>query len=168
MPPRAVPPPLPNPPMRYESNSAILVDLPYVYLLERSHWSDFRKALNNCALTWNIPDWMCTILYRGSDYAQLLAKDAELDEIFKLPTIQVGDEKVEVGSKKSKDLIKMLGFPKNIGEYIQVSTKYCNLSKLEFEADSKLPARQKLWSWIVKCYLDLKRPLDPTIILLIK
>lgn len=162
MPPaKAIPPPLPTPPTRFESNPTILVDLPYTYLLERSHWTDFRKALNNCALTWNIPDWMCTILYRGPDYNQLLAKDKELDEIFRLPTIQVGDEKVEVGSKKSRDLIKMLGFPKNIGEYIQVSTKYCNLSKLEFEADSKLPARQKLWSWMVKCLFGTKMTPGP-------
>ena len=150
MPAKANPPPVPQPPpIRYESQVS-LIELPHFYLLERGQWSDFRRALNNCGLTWNIPDWMCTIVYKGQDYLDLLAKDSELDDIFKLPTITVGEEKV-LGSGKSKSLIKLLGFPNSMNEYIQVSTKYCNLSKLEFEPDTKLPARQKLWSWIVKC-----------------
>jgi transposase InsO family protein len=149
-------PPLPLPPItKYESN-ATLVELPYFYLLERGHWSDFRRALNNCGLTWNLPDWMCTIVYKGADYKELRKLDGELDEIFKLPTVSIGEEKLEVGGSKSKSLIKLLGFPRSMSDYIQVSTKYCNLSKLEFEPDSKLPARQKLWSWIVKCLQGTK------------
>ncbi len=159
MPNKAAPPPIPSPPTKYESPPAILVELPHSYLLERSHWSEFRRALNNCGLTWNIPDWMCTILYKGADYGQLLAKDPELDEIFVPPVVEV-DAK-QFGQKKSKSLIKLLGFPSSVGEYIQVSTKYCNLSKLLFEPDSKLPARQKLWSWIVKCLYGPKSTPGP-------
>ena len=58
---------------------------------------------------------------------------------------------MEAGGDKSRQLIKLLGFPKNLGEYINPSMKFCNLNKLEFEPDSKLPARQKMWAWMVKC-----------------
>ena len=29
--------------------------------------------------------------------------------------------------------------------------KFCNLERMEWEPESKLPARQKLWSWVLKC-----------------
>ena len=152
MPPRvaaALPPPLPSPPRDRE---LALPDLPYQYLLERSQWSDFKRALNNCGLTWAIPDWMSTILYKGKDYKDLKEKGEDMDAIFKLPVITLAENKqIEAGGDKSRKLISLLGFPKSMGEYIQPSMKFCNLNKLEFEPDSKLPARQKLWSWMVKC-----------------
>jgi hypothetical protein len=129
--------------------SSSLVELPYFYLLDRSNWTDFKRSLNNCGLTWSLPDWMSTIVYKGEDYKKLEAK-SDISQIFKLPTINVGEVKVEVGSGKSRELINLLGFPKSIGEYIQPSTRYCNLTKLDFEPESKLPARQKLWTWILK------------------
>ena len=49
-----------------------------------------------------------------------------------------------------------LVFLKNMGDYIKPSIKFCNLNKLEFEPDSKLPSRQKLWSWIQRCLLGTK------------
>ena len=154
MPAKAVFPPQPKLPAihKYEPNT-YLVELPFSFLLERGSWSEFRRALNTCGLTWNIPDWMCTIVHGGADFAKLLEKDNELSVIFKLKTVTVLDryEAKEVSADKSKSLIKLLGFADSMSEYIQLSTKYCNLSKLEFEPDSKLPARQKMWSWIVKC-----------------
>jgi hypothetical protein len=88
---------------------------------------------------------MSTIVYKGDDEKKILAK-SNIDEIFKLPTMLVGENKVEIGGGKSQELIKLLGFPKSIGEYIQPSTRYCNLSKLDFEPENKLPARQKMWT----------------------
>ena len=35
---------------------APLVDIPCVYLLERSSWPEFKRALNECGLTWNLPE----------------------------------------------------------------------------------------------------------------
>ena len=43
-----------------------------------------------------------------------------------------------------------MGFPKSMGDYIQPSLKFCNFNTLEFEKDTKLPARQKLWAWILE------------------
>ena len=159
MPPKAQAPSLPKPPpiQKYEQNT-YLVELPFSYLLERGAWSEFRRALNTCGLSWNIPDWMCTIIYGGPDYSKLLEKDKELGIIFKQKTVTLGEgeEVKEVSADKSRALIKLLGFSNSMCEYIQMSTKYCNLSKLEFEPDSKLPARQKMWSWMVKCLVGAK------------
>jgi hypothetical protein len=134
----------------YVSTSSTLIDLPHFYLLERSQWADFKRNLNNCGLTWNLPDWMYTIVYKGEQYKKVEQKN-NLSEIFKLPTMLVGEQKVEVGGGKSQELIRCLGLPKSIGEYIQSSTRYANLNKLDFEPEVKLPARQKLWSWLLKC-----------------
>ena len=154
MPAKAQPPPQPKPPTihKYEQNT-YLTELPFTYLLERSSWSEFRRALNTCGLTWNIPDWMCTIVHGGPDYEKLKMEDEELDVIFKHKTVTLidGDESKELTVEKAKSLIKLLGFTDSMSEYVQLSAKYCNLGKLEFEPDSKLPARQKMWSWIVKC-----------------
>ena len=129
-----------------------LVDLPYQYLVEKSQWTDFKRALNVCGLTWNLGDWMSTILHKGKDYNLLEDKGENLDEIFKLPVVSFGENKhAEVGGDKSRKLMKLLGFPKNMGEYITPSIRFCNLNKLEFEPESKLPARQKMWSWMLKC-----------------
>jgi hypothetical protein len=105
----------------YVSTSSTLIDLPHFYLLERSQWADFKRNLNNCGLTWNLPDWMYTIVYKGEQYKKVEQKN-NLSEIFKLPTMLVGEQKVEVGGGKSQELIRCLGLPKSIGEYIQSST----------------------------------------------
>jgi hypothetical protein len=90
-------------------------------------------------------------LYKGR-LQRAKDKGEDMDEIFRLPVVMLGENKqVEAGGDKSRKLINLLGFPKSMGEYIQPSMKYANLNKLEFEPDSKLPARQKLWSWMVKC-----------------
>ena len=159
MPPKALAPSVPKPPpiQKYEQNT-YLVELPFSYLLERGAWSEFRRALNTCGLSWNIPDCMCTIIHGGPDYTKLLEKDKELGIIFKQKAVTLGEgeESKEVSADKSRALIKLLGFSNSMCEYIQMSTKYCNLSKLEFEPDSKLPARQKMWSWMVKCLVGAK------------
>ena len=53
--------------------------------------------------------------------------------------------------KQARKYTQMLGISASLGEYLQPSVRYCNLNKMEFEPDSKLPARQKLWAWLTKC-----------------
>jgi len=129
-----------------------LADIPFVYLLDRSQWTDFKRALNNCGLTWNIPDWMMTIVYKGPDWMEI-AQDAEekvrLETIFVSPTKSVEAKQIIDVNKTSTKFMRLLGYPKTLGEYIQPSSTFCNLKTLEYEPDSKLPARQKFWTWIV-------------------
>jgi hypothetical protein len=135
------------PPKKIESVPvSTLSDLPPSYLLEKSQWSDFKKAITTCGLIWNLPDWMSTIVYQGIDYVEMKKKEPSLDDIFPSPTMTVGENEVKVGETSSK-LLKLFGLPKTFGTKYS-TIKFCNLSKLEFELDSKLPARQKLWSWI--------------------
>ena len=42
-----------------------------------------------------------------------------------------------------------LKLPKNLGD-LRLNTEFCSLSTVEFEDDRRLPARQRLWSWIVR------------------
>ena len=126
-----------------------LIELPYYFLTEKYHWTDFKKAIDTCGCTWNIPDWMSTIVYQGIDYLELKKSEDTLDDMFPAPVRSYGDVEVKVG-ETSKKLLKILGISKQTGTK-HTSMKYCNLNRLEFEPDSKLPARQKLWSWFVKC-----------------
>ena len=51
-----------------------LPDLPFQYLTDKSQWPDFKRSLNNCGYTWNISDWMSTIVFKGKDYNDLKTK----------------------------------------------------------------------------------------------
>ena len=131
-----------------------LVEIPYFYLSEKSQWTDFKRSLNNCGLVWNIPDWMSTILYNGEDYQKVFQEMKEIETIFRPPTIVVGEEKVDIGDK-SRKMLKILNISQ-ISDSVQPSMKFCNLNKLEYEPDTKLPARQKFWMWMTKCLMGNK------------
>jgi hypothetical protein len=53
-------------------------------------------------------------------------------------------------SETSKKWLGMLGMPKS-GHTQSFSQKFCNLSTLSFEPDTKFPTRQKFWTWMVQC-----------------
>jgi hypothetical protein len=131
--------------------TAALADIPHVYLLERGHWSDFKRALNDCGLSWNLPDWMTTIVYKGVEWDSIVAQGMNLNEVFPVTEKKsAGDGQASKTSKLSAQLIGMLKLPTNLSEYIQPTLQFCNLRTVEYEPDKKLPARQKLWSWMVK------------------
>jgi transposase InsO family protein len=141
-------PPKPKPPTEYQ---APLVDIPCVYLNDRGSWADFKKALNECGLIWNLPDWMTTIVYRGTEWDQIGTKGTNLADYF--PAIEktgAGDGNESKTSALGAKLVGLLGLPKNIGDYIRPNVQFCCLNTVEFEADRKLPARQKLWSWLIR------------------
>jgi hypothetical protein len=155
MPPKAV--------TKVEPASPSLVDLPHQYLLEKSQWIDFKKALNTCGLTWNLPDWNSTILYKGNDYKMLESKGKNMDAIFIPPTLQLEENKIDI-NKEAQEMLTLLGISSNDGGQ-KNSMKFCNLKKMEYEPDSKLPARQKMWSWIVQALHGQKVIPGPIIIL---
>ena len=98
------------------------------------------------------PDWMTTIVYQGMEWRDIAKKQVNLDEFF--PQQQkknAGDGAESKSSDLSKKLVGLLDFPKNISEYIQPTLQFCNLRTVEFEPEKKLPARQKMWSWLLKC-----------------
>src|SRR5688572_3424831 len=131
--------------------STHLIDINPVYLLDRSGWVEFKRALNECGLIWNIPHWMTTIVYMGTEWNEQVAKGVQLATYF-VDDKKTNIEGKEVGtSELGAKLIASLGLPKNMGEYIQPGLRFCVLNTVEFESDRKLPARQKLWNWLLKC-----------------
>jgi hypothetical protein len=141
MPPRAIVPVV--------APSPSLPDIPIQYLIEKGQWTDFKRSIENCGLTWNLPDWLYTIAYKGMDYKAIKDSGEKIDDLFPPPAVMVAEQKIEVGDT-SRKWLKLLGMPK-MGNNQSYSQKFCNLNTLQFEPDSKLPARQKLWSWFVKC-----------------
>ena len=77
-------------------------------MTDRTHWSDFKRDLNNCGLCWNIPDWMHTIVYKGQKYTEIEVMRPDLDLFFPAQSIQV-DGKV-VPPDTSQKFIDLLGF----------------------------------------------------------
>ena len=61
---------------------APLIDIPCVYLQERSSWPEFKRALNECGLTWNLPEWMTTIVHQGTEWKQVVANGTNLQDYF--------------------------------------------------------------------------------------
>ena len=92
---------------KQDAMPAMLPDIPYLYLTDRSQWSDLKRALNNCGLSWNIPDWMYTVVHGGEDYLAMRKSSpeakAELDAIFAPPTIKVGEQDFKV-NETSKEV----------------------------------------------------------------
>ena len=131
----------------------LLVDIPCVYLLDRSGWQDFKRALNDCGLTWNLPDWMTTIVYQGREWNEIKDRGTDLKEHFPEPTAVLqpllADENKDAGPRPN--LVNLLNLPLSVIEKRISSTLFCNLSKIEFESDKRLPARQKFWNWMVRC-----------------
>lgn len=60
----------------------------------------------------------------------------------------VGKEQKFKNSALGLKLVALLDRPKNLD--LRPSVQYCCLSTVEYESDRKLPARQKLWNWIVR------------------
>lgn len=135
------------------SGSQMLLDAPPVYLTEKYHWQDFKKAINECGLAWALPDWMTTIVYQGTEWKEIATKKSvNLDEFFpKVQKKQAADGVDAKSSDLSTKLVGLLDFPKNISQYIQPTLLFCNLRTVEYESEKKLPARQKMWAWVLKC-----------------
>ena len=133
------------------ASTSTLVDIPHYYLLDKSQWSGFKKSMENAGLTWNLPDWLYTITYKGIDYKAIKEKGEDIDAIFPSPIVLVDDEKKKVVvMDTSKKWLGIIGMPKMSNSRMSTQ-KFCNLSTLAFEADTKLPARQRLWTWMVHC-----------------
>ena len=74
---KPLPPALPKPP-RLQMESVPLVDIPCVFLNDRLCWPDFKRALTECGLIWNLSDWMTTIVYRGVEWKLIRDKGTDL------------------------------------------------------------------------------------------
>ena len=145
------PPPLPSPPKQEMISSAPLLDIAPSYLYDRATWADFKKALTECGGSWNLPDWMTTIVRDGSEWKRMIASGVALEKYF--PTTQkksAGDGLFSKNSALGSTLVSAFGLPKNLGEAIRTGAQYCCLINVEYEDDRRLPARQKMWSWMVK------------------
>ena len=81
---KAKAPPLPRPPM-IQQGSIPLVDIPCIYMNDRSCWPEFKKGLTECGLIWNLPEWMTTIVYKGTEWNIIRAdKGIDLSDFFLL------------------------------------------------------------------------------------
>ena len=135
---------------RPSESVAPLVDIPCVYLLDRSSWPEFQRALNECGLTWNLSEWMTTIVHHGVEWKQVVAGGTPLQDYF--PQVEkksAGDGSYSKTSLLGQKLVATLKLPKNLGD-LRPSTQFCCLSTVEFEDDRRLPARQRMWSWMVR------------------
>ena len=108
-PPKA--PPVPKPP-RLHLESVPLVDIPCVFLNDRSCWPDFKRALTECGLIWNLSDWMTTILYRGVEWNLIKDNGTDLSAYF--PVVEktnAGDGNFSKISTLGAHLVGLLARP---------------------------------------------------------
>lgn len=80
-PPLAPPHPLPPKPL-YSEGTTLLIDIPCLFLNDRSTWTDFKKTLDECALTWGLPEWMTTIVYKGHEWESIKTSGTDLSAYF--------------------------------------------------------------------------------------
>ena len=121
-----------------------------MFLNDRSVWPDFKRALTECGLIWNLSEWMSTIVYRGAEWKLIQEKGTDLSIYF--PVVEktgAGDGKFSKTSALGAKLVGLLSRPTAIADF-KPSVQFCCLSTVEFEDDRRLPARQKLWNWMVR------------------
>ena len=143
------PPALPRPP-NLHVESVSLVDIPCVYLNDRSCWSDFKRSLTECGLIWNLSEWSTTIVYRGIEWKTIRDEGTDLSQYF--PIVEktgAGDGKISKNSVLGVKLVGLLSRPTTVAD-IKPSAQFCCLSTVEFEDERRLPARQKMWNWMVR------------------
>ena len=138
-------------------SSNALVDIPPVYLYDRSNWFEFKKILNECGGTWNIPHWMTTIVRGGEEWKNLKRDGMDVDAYFPKPSAAAEGKHVDLASR----LVASLGLPKNIGDTIRNDVQYCCLSTVEVEDNRRLPARQKMWAWLTKSLKGTRTAVGP-------
>jgi hypothetical protein len=134
----ALAPPLPSPPKpRQESvPSSILIDIPCCFLYDRSGWPEFKRSLNECGLSWNLPDWMTTIVHHGTEWKSIVSQGTDLNSFFPvLEKKNAGDGASSKASPLGAKLTELLGLPKNMGDAIRPAVQFCCLSTVEFEAN---------------------------------
>ena len=113
-------------------------------------WPEFKRTLNECGLTWNLSEWMTTIVQQGIEWQQVVANGTPLHDFF--PQVEkktAGDGSYSKTSTLGQKLVATLKLPKNLGD-LRPTTQFCCLSTVEFEDDRRLPARQRMWSWMVR------------------
>jgi hypothetical protein len=143
----------------------VLPDVDPIYLLDRSSWADFKRALNECSLIWNLPDWMTTIVHHGVEWKHIADGGNDLSVHF--PDAPAVEEKVVPGAVPAgkmalgAKLVLLLDLPQNSGDSMTPGLRFCNLSTVQFEHEKKLPARQKLWNWMVRCLRGNGRNVGP-------
>jgi hypothetical protein len=139
-----------------------LPDVPIIYLTERSGWIDFKRALNECGMAWNFAGWMTTIVYKGKEWKEMLAKGHDLSQYFPSTEKRIAGDGVESKtSQLSAKLLGLLDLPRNVSEFHDCSLQFCNLATVEFEPERKLPARQKFWAWFVRALRGPKTAAGP-------
>ena len=132
----------------------LLQEIPCIYLNDRTEWRDFKSALTDCGLVWNLPSWMTTIVYQGSEWKAICSGGTDLSTFFPAPAR--GPPKEGGEAKETPNLVTLLGLPKSMVETPSSSTLFCDLEKIEFESDKRLPARQKFWQWMIRCLRGTK------------
>ena len=132
-----------------------LADVPNVYLVDRDQWPDFKRALNMCGCAWSLPNWKQTIRYKGAEWEQLMGTQAatQLRAIFREPMLEVlNDNKAmefPIGDL-AKSCLNILNLGAQPDEF-NTGSLYCDIASLKWEHEQKLPARQKMWTWMLKC-----------------
>ena len=91
------------------------------------------------------------LVYQGAEWQKILAQGTNLHDHF--PAVEkkaAGDGLFSKTSALGAKLVGLLGLPTGMGDAIRPTLQFCCLLRVEYEPDSRLPARQKMWAWIVK------------------
>ena len=97
-----------------------------------------------------IGDWYRTCPPRLPNSGTVLVLGGCLEEIWcVIQKTGAGDGLISKQSVLGAKLTALLERPKNLGSF-KPSQIFCCLATVEYKEDRKLPARQKLWTWVTK------------------
>jgi len=104
------------------------------FLNARSCWPEFKRGLTECGLIWGLPEWMTTIVYKGTEW-NLIRDEKDTDLATYFPIVEktgAGDGKISKTSALGAKLVGLLAKPATMDD-LKPSTLFCCLSMVEFE-----------------------------------
>jgi transposase InsO family protein len=149
--------------MSKPTSITILPDVAPHYMVDsKMHWSEFKKALRQTAMTWGFRQWFNTTVLGSAKWKEVaalgvVAKDESGAEIpdpeseGEAAADADADVEIEVEEEKISDkIMKIMGYSESEVDYFQASIRFVNVLTGVVESNKESLARQKLWNWMLK------------------
>ena len=139
-----------------------LPDVPVVYMVDaRTDWESWKRAVRDAAVAWGLKEWLTTVVHGGAKWLELeqlgvFLQAGDEDLPLKAEEEEEGEgerrKKIEEREvpKLSEQMRQALGISERDQDFFQFSVVFVNTLTMRRESDRKAPARQKLWTWMVK------------------
>jgi hypothetical protein len=119
-------------------------------LVEKAGWEEFRRRIKDVTLAWNYREWLNTCLLGGPMWKRVEQAGGVLESSEDEKVKVENEEEEKKRQSRLKTILQQSGVKSKDLDFFQAAIQFVNLGKMQLELDSRMPKRQKLWTWMVK------------------